>query len=545
MDTDGEGEKDPKTDGALEIFKPPRQFTDYRTVSIEKEDTPRKKISFLRILVSLVFLIAAGGGSYFVINHQVNVDTAQKVTYYAPYVDVTNTPYFQFQDPLQNPAKQVVLGFIVSSGQSCIPAWGGYYNIAQASQTLSLDNRIFTYKNSGRNIVISFGGQRNQGLAINCKTTSALVDAYQSVISHYKINTLDFDIEGSALDNWASIQRRSAALATLQQKYAKEKKPLQIWLTLPVTADGLADNALSVVNSALAHKVDLAGINIMTMDYPASKLTLTQIAESSITHTETQLKATYRKYGLHLSAAEIYKRMGATPMIGQNDVAGEIFTLKDAANLIAFAKSHGLGRLSMWSLNRDISCGSSFTLLGIDSPTCSGIKQSPLQFSSIFTQLNGSINRSESTPIPAPVLIKPNQLQNNLPYPSWHQTAAYPQAYKVVREGNIYQAKYFNQGSDPAIPTQFGWQTPWQLLGPVLPSDHTPTVSTLPVGTYPEWSSTTAYQGGQKVLFNGQPYQAKWYNMGSSPLAGSDNPSLSPWQPLFALPGEPPNTGYL
>jgi chitinase len=54
----------------------------------------------------------------------------------------------------------------------------------------------------------------------------------------------------------------------------------------------------------------------------------------------------------------------------------------------------------------------------------------------------------------------------------------------------------------------------------------------LPAGTYPEWSGSTVYDGGQRVLFNGLPYQAKWWTQGDSPAAASSNPTGSPWTPL-------------
>jgi hypothetical protein len=45
--------------------------------------------------------------------------------------------------------------------------------------------------------------------------------------------------------------------------------------------------------------------------------------------------------------------IGLTPMIGMNDDTNEIFDLKAAQQVVAFAKQYGLGRISMWSLNRD------------------------------------------------------------------------------------------------------------------------------------------------------------------------------------------------
>ena len=70
--------------------------------------------------------------------------------------------------------------------------------------------------------------------------------------------------------------------------------------------------------------------------------------------------------------AQVWNRIGATVMIGQNDVAGQIVTVDDAKGVAAFARSQHLGRVSMWSLNRDSQCGSQFARIGVHSNTCSG-----------------------------------------------------------------------------------------------------------------------------------------------------------------------------
>ena len=70
----------------------------------------------------------------------------------------------------------------------------------------------------------------------------------------------------------------------------------------------------------------------------------------------------------------------ATPMIGQNDVADEVFTLADAEQLSAYARAKGVGRLSMWSLNRDRECGSDCPDVRVVSTSCSGASQDQAAF---------------------------------------------------------------------------------------------------------------------------------------------------------------------
>ncbi len=50
----------------------------------------------------------------------------------------------------------------------------------------------------------------------------------------------------------------------------------------------------------------------------------------------------------------------------------------------------------------------------------------------------------------------------------------------------------------------------------------------------------TQYSAGDKVLYQGLPYQAKWMpNQECSPATESSDPSGSAWKALYRTPGEP------
>jgi chitinase len=507
----------------------------------EDEIEPRPKLSIFRVTIALLLAVAMIGGTAAFVQHKLrNSGNARlSVTWFAPYVDTTLSPISAFQDPAVDPARQVVLGFVVAQPKSgCTPSWGGYYNLDQAAQSLNLDSRIAEVRSRGGNVIVSFGGQANSELATTCSSVSKLTLAYSQVISRYGITTLDFDIEGTALDNTAAIERRAAALATLQRQAKAKGKTLNVWLTLPVTTDGLAPDALSLVTSTLKAGVQVAGVNVMAMDFGTSQRNMGTAVLNALTATHGQLDAVYHRFGLGADPATAWNRMGVTVMIGQNDTAGENFTVGNARTLVTFARAHHLRRISMWSLNRDSQCGSSFAVVGVHSNTCSGTNQAPLQFAKTFAGFAGSVSAAtgtETATAAAPVADNPA----TSPYPIWQPNRPYVTNYRVVREGNIYQAKWFSQGNDPAAQVQYAYQTPWQLIGPVLPGDHAPTTTTLPAGTDPAWSPDNGYQTGQKVLYQGLPYQAKWYNKATSPGEENADPESSPWQPLFTIPGEP------
>ena len=59
---------------------------------------------------------------------------------------------------------------------------------------------------------------------------------------------------------------------------------------------------------------------------------------------------------VHLKYGIPYARLAVTPMLGENDVAGNVFSLADARRLRRDARSLGLAGVHFWSLGRDQPC---------------------------------------------------------------------------------------------------------------------------------------------------------------------------------------------
>ena len=165
-------------------------------------------------------------------------------------------------------------------------------------------------------------------------------------------------------------------------------------------------------------------------------------------HGHGQLAKLYPRYGMQLRPQQIWQRLGATVMIGQNNVQGENFTVADAQGLVGFAAANGLGRLSMWSLNRDSQCGS---LVPRDRAALQHLQRDGRSAASssrsIFSQLAGSA-RGRLLPRQG-AAAAPNTNPADAPYPLWSPAPSYPAGYKVVEGGEIYQAKWYNSGDDP------------------------------------------------------------------------------------------------
>jgi chitinase len=531
----------------MTIENPDEHVSTALAIGLDRADQPTKfegdtppRLSALRVTVAVLIAVCVLGlgGVWVARRVSASPSSPSRTTWFAPYVDTTLTPTFQFQDPSSDTSHQSVLGFVVSSPTSaCTPSWGGAYSLKQADEQLNLGNRIAQYQAIGGIPIVSFGGKANSELAVNCTDESALKTAYLSVINRYHLSTIDFDLEGASLQNWSSIKRRARVIAEVESSIVNAGGHLSVWVTLPVEPNGLQDNAVSAIDAFLHDHVALAGVNVMSMDFNSSNSDMITSVESSITATQTQLAKIFASYGVKMTSTQVWNHLGTTVEIGQNDVAGEKFTVADAHTLATFADSHHLGRVSMWSINRDFQCGTAFAEIGVQSNTCSGVAQTSRNFSNVFAKLNGTPADAGSTTQTTTSTVADNPATS--PYPIWQPADPYVVGYKVVREGNIYQAKWYNSGQDPAAQVQYQWQTPWLLLGPVLASSHAPTTTTLAPGIDPAWSPTSPYKAGDRVLFNGLPYQAKWYNTGDSPAAEASDPTGSPWTPLFTIPGEP------
>lgn len=453
---------------------------------------------------------------------------------FAGYVDVTATPRAAFESPETEAERGVVLSFVVGDPESpCTPTWGAAYSLDEAAEALDLDRRIALLRQRGGDALVSFGGQANTELAVGCTSPDQLLAAYEDVVTRYEANAVDLDIEGAALDDRAANERRGAAIAALQQK-----TPLKVWLTLPVARNGLTAGGLQVVDDTLAAGVDLAGVNLMTMDYgdlPPGQ-TMGEAALLALKAAHTQLTRVYARGGEQPTSVAVWQRMGATAMIGQNDIAGEVFTLADAQQLGDFAAAHKLGRVSMWSLNRDRSCGDNYPDVTIVSDACSGLSQQPGDFSTALAGIDPTDTASEEstpwaedTPTANPTVV-PSDDPSNSPYPIWSVTHVYVQGERVVWHRSVYEAKWWTSGDLPDDPSQT--ESPWTLLGPVLPGERPEPSPTLPTSTYPEWRIGAVYHEGDRVLFENIGYEAQWWTQGERPGVPGTAAAPTPWRAL-------------
>lgn len=300
----------------------------------------------------------------------------------APYVDMGAWPTPSLPSIASATGlKQFSLGFVINGSATCTASWFGAFDPNSGWDKSDFD----AIRASGGDVRVSFGGENGTELAQSCTSVSALTAQYQNVVDDYSLDRIDFDIEGAAVADHASVDRRSQAIAAVQAAQRAKGRALYVSLTLPVLPSGLTADGLYVLQSAKNYGVNVTTVNVMAMDFgdstapnPAGKMGAYAI--QSAQSTEAQIASVWTSQ----SAAQDWAMVGVTPMIGQNDESDEVFQVSDAQQLISFAGQNHLSELAFWAVTRDQPCTNGNSL-----STCTEISSTPYQFSKLFAGYAG------------------------------------------------------------------------------------------------------------------------------------------------------------
>jgi chitinase len=308
----------------------------------------------------------------------------------APYVDMTNNQESMLNSAISNGGlKSFTAAFVIGSG--CTPIWG---DTLPVNNDPTVSGEIAQARSAGAAAIVSFGGAGGTELAQSCTTLSQLTSAYQSVINQFGLTHIDFDVEGAAIADTASLNLRFQAIKALEAA----NSGLTVSVTIPVLPNGPDNNGQTFLQAAKNDGARLDIINVMTMDYYGSWDTNPDMGAYA-----TQAAAATLSYAQTLWSSDTYANIGITPMIGQNDDAAEVFSEANAQTVVNFAKSNGIGRLAFWSVDRDQPCTS--TVSGL--PSCTQISQQPLDFTKIFDQYAGTSTPPPTTTTTTPTTTSP------------------------------------------------------------------------------------------------------------------------------------------
>jgi hypothetical protein len=287
----------------------------------------------------------------------------------APYIDMGSWPTPVLADIARTTGlRGFTLGFVTSVG--CTASWFNAFDPRTGWERPDVN----AVRSLGGDVIVSFGGASGIELAQACPDVASLTREYQAVVSAYALKYVDFDIEGAAVAEPASLARRSAAMAALQ----RANPGLKISLTLPVLPSGLVEG-VNVVRSARDAGVTLDVVNIMAMDYfQGTGVDLGAAAIQAARSTFNQLRSLFPSK----TDTALWAMIGVTPMLGENDDHSK-FIQSDGRDLVAFANQQHLGLLSFWETTRDRNActGALFQ--------CTNIAQQPYEFSKIFAGYRG------------------------------------------------------------------------------------------------------------------------------------------------------------
>ncbi|MGI8664900.1 MAG: chitinase, partial [Jatrophihabitans sp.] len=282
-----------------------------------------------KVVAGLAALASAGLGLLVTSAPATAAPVSWPAHYSAPYVDVSAWPTFNLSQAAQAAGNRFyTLAFILNTGGDCTAGWGPSGSLDSGF----LQSDIATLRSMGGDVAISVGGANGSEPAPSCGSAGALQAQYQRIVTAYNLSHLDFDVEGGALTDTATITRRNQAIAGLESA----NPSLKVSYTLPVLPSALTQPGIDLLRNAVTNHARVDVVNMMTMDYGSANSDMGGAANSAATALESQLNSIFTGR----TAAQLWAMVGITPMIGQNDSQGEIFTLANASSVLSFANSH-------------------------------------------------------------------------------------------------------------------------------------------------------------------------------------------------------------
>jgi len=380
-------------------------------------------------LGSAAAIIGLGGGQ------SARAATAWPAHVFAPYVDTGLSNTTLTTVAADYGTKYFNLAFVNGSGCQWSLPQSGWQSQVSALQA------------EGGDVSISFGGYTvdtdDTDLGAQCSSASAMAAQVESVVTSFNVTHLDFDIESNEQYNSSDLTLTAQALNQVRSWASGNGEQLTISYTIPVLPTGLTSTGESVLTTALANGFTPNIVNIMTMDYGTSGTEMGSAANQALDATASQLESIY---GISSSAA--YGMLGNTPMIGQNDTSGEIFTLADASSVESYAAQQGIASLSFWAEGRDNGGCPGDTSA---SSTCSGISQSSGAFTQAFQAFTsgssgGGGGSPTSSPTPPPTTTPPS---GGSCAAAWVSNNAYVSGNEVSYNGDNWTANQWNYDEVP------------------------------------------------------------------------------------------------
>jgi chitinase len=375
-----------------------------------------------------VLAISAGAGSAGAISAALSNNWYASAPYLMP---LDNNPPDPATVMAATGQKAFQLAFILA-GSGCNAAWDGTDPVASDTQVGSVVNEIRAH---GGDVSVSVGGYGGTKLGQVCSDVASTAAAYQAVVTKYGLKAIDFDLEEPEYENTAAIARELGAAQTLQ----RNNPGIFISITMPGTSAGTGWFGTQLIDETKSLGFTPNNFSIMPFDGGFNGGS-SQVAA---------LEALHSLLMSHLGwdSTTAYAHEGFSGMNGKSD-SSEMFYQADFQTVLNYATSHGLGRFTFWSVNRDRQCTTS-----TDNGICSNVSQNDWDFTKFTAQFAGATPPQSDPPTSPP----PTNPGGTCTVAAWNSSTAYTGGAVVSYGGHRWTAKWWTQGDVPGNNGQNVW----------------------------------------------------------------------------------------
>jgi chitinase len=330
--------------------------------------------------------------------------------------------------------KAFQLAFILApNGGGCTPTWDG---TAAVSSDTAVAGVISAIRARGGDVSVSIGGYGGTKLGQACSDAASTAAAYQQVITKYQLKAIDFDLEEPEYENSAAIAHEIGAARILQQN----NPGIYISVTTAGTAAGTGWFGQQMLNEAKAQGFTPNNFSIMPFDGGFSGAAA---QTSALTAFNGLLRNTFG-----WDTATAYAHEGFSGMNGRSD-AGEYFYQSDFQTVLDYATSHGMGRFTFWSLNRDRQCTPADNN-GVTSGVCSSVPQAAWDFAKFSVKFAGATPPTTTPPTSTP------PTGGTCTVAEWTASAIYTGGNEVAHKGHKWKAKWWTTNEEPGTTGEWG-----------------------------------------------------------------------------------------
>ncbi len=250
-----------------------------------------------------------------------------------------------------------VLTWAFATGECGQENWGGI----DAERFARVN--VPAFQRAGVGYIVSTGGEGGVFTCASEVGMEAFIRRYDSSL----LRGLDFDIEGRQTPQ--QIEALVRSLKAVQPRYPHLR--FSFTLATHAATDG-SRQSLNALGEAVLNAIRAAGLrdfhlNLMVMNYGSAQPTFC-VPDGE--HCDMGRSAMQAAENVHHRYGIPYRQIELTAMLGENDVASNLFTLRGADMLARFAQERGLGGLHYWSLDRDAPCPAGSPRV---SARCSGV----------------------------------------------------------------------------------------------------------------------------------------------------------------------------